>query len=163
MDSLRAFWQSYLASLPNLPDSAPDPAPSPPEAWGFGDSPAMADKLGALVANGTKTATCGMLWEYEADGEPLPEVGDLSIILDGAGQPLCLIETTEVAIRPFNEVDAQFAYDEGEGERTLAHWRRAHWAFFTRSGARIGREISETMPLVCERFRVVHKHTAYSD
>ncbi|EJV9563620.1 ASCH domain-containing protein, partial [Cronobacter sakazakii] len=27
-------------------------------AWGFGDSPHMADELGALVAHGTKRASC---------------------------------------------------------------------------------------------------------
>ena len=85
-----------------------------------------------------------------------PQVGELSIILDGADQPLCVVETTEVAVRPFNKVDAQFARDEGEGDRTLAYWRQAHERFFTRSLASMGRKFSETMPLVCERFRVVY-------
>ena len=156
MSDIQSFWQAYLDTLPASPDRALfDPA-APPEAWGFGDSPQMADELGALVQNATKTATCSALWEHEFDGEPLPQVGELSIILDGAEHALCLIETTEVTIRPFNEVDAQFARDEGEGDRTLAYWRQAHERFFTRSLAPTGREFSETMPLVCERFRMMY-------
>ena len=115
----------------------------------------MANELGRLVRDGTKTATCGLLWEYEHEGEPLPEVGELGIVLDGDGEPLCLIETTEVHVLPFDQVDAEHAHAEGEGDRTLAYWRDAHWRFFSRLCQKIDRVPSETMPLVCERFRVV--------
>ena len=152
MTDVQTFWQAYLDTLPHTPH----PAPPAPEAWSFGDSPQMANELGDLVLRGIKTATCSALWEYEADGESLPQANELSIILDGDEQPLCVVETTEVAIRPFNEVDAQFARDEGEGDRSLIYWRRAHERFFTRSLASSDREFSETMPLVCERFRVVY-------
>jgi uncharacterized protein YhfF len=126
-----------------------------PPAWGFGDGPEMAGDLGRLVYEGTKTATCSSLWEMEHDGEPVPRPGDLSIILDGLDNPLCIIETTEVEVKPFDAVDNAFAYDEGEGDRSLAHWRAVHWRFFSRSLQAIGRAPEETMPLVCERFRVV--------
>lgn len=117
----------------------------------------MADDLGGLVQRGIKTATCSLLWEYEADDEPLPRVGEMSIVTDGEGHPLCLIEITEVEVKPFDQVEAQFAYDEGEGDRSLASWRDAHWQFFARLCETLGREPSATMPLVCERFRVLFK------
>ena len=44
-------------------------------AEGWGDSPQMADELGALIAAGTKTATCSALWEYEAKGNLCPKPG----------------------------------------------------------------------------------------
>ncbi len=156
MTDAQSFWQAYLNTFDDPRDPMRHNPQPPPEAWGFGDSPQMADDLGALVASGVKRATCGALWEYEFENEPLPQVGDLSIVLDGAKRPLCIIKITEVTIRPFNEVDAQFAYDEGEGDRTLEDWRRGHERFFTRSLADINREFGETMPLVCERFRVVY-------
>ncbi len=148
---IQAYWQAYLSTLP-----ANAEMPTRYEAWGFGDSSTMANDLGALVKSGTKTATCSLLWEYEFDGDPLPKVGEHSIILDGKGEPLCIIETIEVETKPYIEVDAQFAYDEGEGDRSLAFWREAHWRFFSRSCDRIGRTIDERMPLICERFRVVY-------
>jgi uncharacterized protein YhfF len=148
---VEGFWAAYLASLPE-----PVRAPAAYEAWSFGDDPAMADDLADLVLRGLKTATASLLWEYQADGDPLPQVGEYSVILDGAGVPVCIIQTTEIEIKPFNQVDAQFAYDEGEGDRSLATWREDHWSFFSRACERIGRELSETMPVVCERFRLVY-------
>jgi uncharacterized protein YhfF len=147
-----SFWKAFLESLSDK-ERFPEEMP---EAWGFGDSPEMAEDLGRLVFARIKTATCSAVWEYEADNEPQPQVGDLGIVTDGQGDPLCIIETVEVTIRPYNQVDAQFAYDEGEGDRSLAYWRAAHLDFFSRSLARIGHEFSETMPLICERFRVVY-------
>jgi uncharacterized protein YhfF len=152
-ERIDTFWQRYLATLP---------ATSPTRneqyvAEGWGDSPRMADELGVLIASGTKTATCSALWEYEAEGEPLPSVGLKTIVLDGNGDPLCIVETTEVKIRPYDEVDARFAYEEGEGDRSLAYWRDAHWRYFSRTLPNVGREPTTEMPLVCERFRVIYK------
>jgi uncharacterized protein YhfF len=45
----------------------------------------------------------------------LPEAGLKTIVLDGSGDPLCIVETTEVQVRPYDEVDARFAYEEGGG------------------------------------------------
>lgn len=149
------FWLAYLATLP--PGDQPPP---PPEAWSFGDNPALADELAALVLAGIKTATCSALWEYEAEGEPLPQPGQLSIILGGAGQPLAVVETVEVALKPFDQVDAAFAYDEGEDDRSLASWRREHQRYFTRTLAAIDRQFDEAMPLICERFRVLFSQPA---
>ena len=125
-------------------------------AEGWGDSPRTADELGALIADGTKTATCSALWEYEAEGEPVPEIGLKTVVLDGKGDPLCIVETTEVQVRPYDQVDAQFAYEEGEGNRSLAYWREVHWGLFSRTLPSIGKEPNVDMPLVCERFRVIY-------
>ena len=148
---IEAFWQQYLATLP-----AGGTLPSMTSAWSFGDSPRLADELVGLVLAGLKTATCGALWEYEAEGEPVQQIGQLSVVLDGAGRPMCVVETAEVEIRPYNQVDAQFASEEGEGDRSLDFWREAHRRFFTRTLPLVGREFSEDMPLVCERFRVIY-------
>ena len=146
------FWQAYLRSLP---ETHGNDGMTSPASWHFGDNEQMADELGALVTQGTKTATCSLLWEYESGGDPLPEPGELSIITDGKNNPLCLIETVEVTIRPFNTMDAGFASDEGEGDRSLAYWQEVHWRYFSRICESIGKTPAETMPLVCERFRVI--------
>jgi uncharacterized protein YhfF len=97
------------------------------------------------------------LWAFEAEGSSIPTVGLLTIVLGGNKEPLCIIETTEVEIRPFNEVDAQFAYEEGEDDRTLESWRREHWIFYARVLPRdYGLQSAEDMPLICERFQVVY-------
>lgn len=83
--------------------------------------------------------------------------GELSIVLDGAGLPLWIIETTQLRIVPYDQVDTGFAYDEGEGDRSLTYRREAHWRFFSRTCRAINREVLPSMPLVCERFKVVNK------
>lgn len=118
--------------------------------WSFGDNPKLADELLALVLAGKKTATCGALWQYEADGTPMPKPGELSVVLDGSKTPRCVIETTEIEIKPFDKVDAQFAHDEGEGDQSYAYWRKAHEAYFRRQGP-----FSPDMLVVCERFRLI--------
>ena len=150
---IRQYWDSFLATLPS--DSPYREKTYVAE--GFGDHPKLADELGTLVVSGIKTGTCSALWEWEAEGNPIPEVGLISIVLNGAGEPICIIETTEVAQRYFNEVNEDFARSEGEGDLTLRYWREAHTMFFSRVLSKLGREFSEDMPLVCERFQVIHK------
>lgn len=122
----------------------------------FGDSPQMADDLLVPILQGIKTATCSSLWEWEHENEAPLVPGTIAAIIDGSGNARCIIETHEVIPTPYNEVDAQFAYDEGEGDRTLEYWRIAHWEFFSRTLPRIGKQPTQTMPLLCERFRVIY-------
>jgi uncharacterized protein YhfF len=96
------------------------------------------------------------MWGLEQIGEPSPKVGEVAVVVDGEGQPLCIIEVTEVEIKPFNAVDEQFAFEYGEGERTLADWRSDNWEYLARWCAEIGRVPSETMPLGCQRFRLLY-------
>jgi uncharacterized protein YhfF len=149
--AVTAFWQAYLTRLPE----AHPHHHAGYKVWSFGDSPALADELLRLVLDGVKTATAGSLWEHEAENEAIPEVGGLSIVLDGRGMPACILETVEVFIRPFNEIPAEFAYDEGEDERTLESWRREHQKYWTRALAVIGRTFSPDMPVVAERFKLI--------
>jgi uncharacterized protein YhfF len=119
--------------------------------FAFGDNPALADELLALVFSGRKTATCGALRDYAAGtGDPMPAVGRRDVVLDGKGRRAAVIETVEVMIRRFDEVDDAFARQEGEGDLTLADWRRAHQTYFGRNGG-----FSPDMELVCERFRLI--------
>lgn len=152
-EEIESYWQKFLSILP--PDSPYRTRTYTTESWG--DSPEMADELGDLILRDIKTATCSALWEWEAEGKPLPQEGQLTIVLDGRGQLLCIVETTEVTIRKYNEVDDNFAQAEGEGDFSLDYWREAHRKFFSRTLPKIGREFSEDMPLVCERFQVIYK------
>ena len=126
-------------------------------AWAFGDNPALAGELGRLVVQGIKTATASLEQEYQPAGdELLPKPGDLSVVLGGDHKPLCIIETIEIRILPFGQVDPQFAYDEGEGDRSLAFWRSEHTTYFGRVCQQFGCTLNDELPVVCERFQVVY-------
>jgi len=115
------------------------------ETFSFGDSSDLADELARLVLAGVKRATC-----WAASDGMLTEVGKRMVMLSGSGHPLAIVETVELSQRRFNEVDAAFAYEEGEGDRSLAFWQSAHRKYFGRRG-----QFEEDMLLYCERFRLV--------
>ena len=109
------------------------------------------------MVGGTKRATAGAVAEYEADGDPLPTPGDLWIATDGSMRPRALLETTEVRVGPLSSVDEQFAWDEGEGDRTRQWWLDAHARYFTRAFARLGQEFHPHIAVVFERFVVRYR------
>ncbi|MDZ5610472.1 ASCH domain-containing protein [Bacillus pseudomycoides] len=126
--------------------------PQSVSAWQFGASP---DYLAQLVIDGVKTATCSGHIFYELDNEPLPRINDYSIILNSHDEPVAIIKTIEVTVTPMNEVSEEFAIAEGEADRTYDYWRKVHIKFFTEELHKIGREFSEDMLLVCERFELI--------
>jgi uncharacterized protein YhfF len=147
-----AFWQEYLATLP---EDAKQHRLSY-TVWDFADTPEAATRVGHLVRLGIKTATSSLMWGLEQSGEPLPQVGEVAVVVDGQGEPLCIIEVIEIAIKPFHAIDEQFAFAYGEGKRTLVDWRSDNWDYLARWCARIGRVPSETMLLGCQRFRLLY-------
>ncbi|SKC65610.1 ASCH domain-containing protein [Krasilnikoviella flava] len=127
-----------------------------PSAWAFGDSPGLADELLALVLGGRKTAAASLVVEFEDVADPVPAAGDLSIVLDGQGEPRALIRTTQVEIVPFAEVTAVHASLEGEGDRTVEAWRTEHERAWRGTLESLGREFDPSMLVVCERFTVLY-------
>lgn len=115
------------------------------ETFSFGDGPELADELLALVLQGKKRATC---WA-ESQGLMGAAVGKAMIALDSAKRPRVVLRTIELVQRRFDEVDDAFAYDEGEGDRSLAFWREAHERYFRRLNV-----FEPNMTLWCERFHV---------
>lgn len=145
------FWKAFALT------QAADPTARFFEAFHFDDNEPSADELANLVLTGTKRATAGLVWSFENAAMPLPKVGDLSVVTNWAGTPMCVIETQRVDILPFEEVSAEFAATEGEGDGSLQYWQQAHRAYFERECQRIGREPSARMPVVCERFAVIYR------
>ncbi|WP_276258783.1 ASCH domain-containing protein [Haloglomus litoreum] len=147
---VRHLFEAYRGSLP--PEGRPDLA----GAFSFGDTPALADTLADLVCVGEKTATAEAKWTVEAAGEPLPEPGDHWVVLDGDGEPRCVIRTERVEVVPFVDVTPDHAAAEGESDGSLASWRLAHVRYYQRTLPE-GRSFDPEMPVVCERFRVVYR------
>lgn len=147
--AITEFWARARQTLPGLPEKQT-------VAWSFGATPKHADELLDLVLEGTKTGTASSLWDHHATDEPIPYVGEHSIILDGLGRPRSIIETYDVQIVPFNEVTEEHAHAEGEGDRTLQAWQEIHREFWKKySESPTG--FRDDMPVVCERFRVIYR------
>ena len=123
---------------------------------GYGDSQALSESLLALIRSGRKRAGTGLLWAYEHDHDDVPRTGDIEIVVDHVNRPAFVTRITSAKVVPFGEVTAEYAAIEGEGDGSLEYWREAHWAFFSRECARIGREATEAMPVVCSTFEVLN-------
>ena len=150
MMNVTEFWAEARAAVPRLPTDVPHED----RVWGFGATRGHADELLGLVLAGVKTGTASYVWEYEADGEALPEPGGFDIVLDGSAVPRAVIETVSIEVVPFDQVTEEHARAEGEDDRTLDSWRRIHREFFEEH-VDVGRPFADDMPMVCERFRVV--------
>ena len=94
-ENIIAFWSDFTITIRDVDESRFY------EAFCFGDSEVLADELAALVLAGTKRATAGSLWSYEASGRSPPTVGALSVVTNWAGTPLCVIETQSVEVGAF--------------------------------------------------------------
>ena len=123
------------------------------EAWSFSEVP---DKLAGLVLQKIKTATCSAYDLYQINHEPLPKAGDYSIILNSKEEAVCIIQTTKVYVAEFKDVSDEQAYKEGEGDRTLAYWRKVHENFLINELASVNKTFSQNTKVVCEEFEVVY-------
>ncbi|WP_336049504.1 ASCH domain-containing protein [Streptomyces sp. CA2R101] len=128
----------------------------------------LRDRLVSAVLSGAKTATTGLLTEYECGEEPLPSAGQRSAVPDSAGRPAAVIELTGVRVVRLAEVDRAHARAEGEGHTTVATWRAAHEAFW--HGPDVRKElgdpdftVDDDTPVVLETFRIVERLDSGSD
>ena len=149
---IKQFWKSFEADIGH------DASSRFYESFHFDDNETNANALGDLVFQGQKRATAGLLWKNEINHKPIPKVGDLSVVTNWQQEPLCMIETTQVEIVPYEQVSEAFAAVEGEGDGTLRFWREVHWLYFSRECQRLGKEPSLRMPIICERFKVVYPY-----
>jgi uncharacterized protein YhfF len=129
--------------------------PGPTRVDGYGDSPALSESLLDLIRQGRKRAGTGLLWAYEADGDQIPRTGDIEIVVTHRGEPVFVTRLASVTIVPYCGVTAEYAAIEGEGDGSLAHWRDAHWEYFSRECRRIGRQPAQDMPVICSVFEVL--------
>lgn len=102
------------------------------------------ERLAALIIAGRKRAT---VWNANEGCETAPGMLWTVTVAD---QPVAVIETISVAQRRFDDIDNDFANEEGEGDKSLAYWRSVHEDFFRKEG-----HFAPTMMLWCEHFRLI--------
>ena len=90
----------------------------------------LRDQLVAAIVAGEKTTTTGLVVDYERAGDPLPRPGLRQAVVDSAGRPVAVIETTAVKVMRLGDVGLEHALGEGEGYTSVAGWRAAHERFW---------------------------------
>ncbi|WP_376765709.1 ASCH domain-containing protein [Agromyces agglutinans] len=106
------------------------------------------------MLDGAKRATASLVAEFAIEGQPLPRIGGHWIACDSTGRPRVILRSIELRIARFGDVDAAFAYDEGEDDRTLESWRENHRRYWQRVAPTLGFEWTEQHEIVLERFEV---------
>ncbi|AIY81703.1 ASCH domain-containing protein [Clostridium botulinum] len=150
--SINKMWKNYL----NLIGENEFTTKLEYNSWSFGDNEALANELVELVLKGEKTATTSLYYLYELETEVLPKEEQLAIITDFSGNAKCIIKTKHVNVLPFSKVKAEFAFKEGEGDKSLEYWKKGHIDFFNRGLKDFNKEFSEDMLVVCEEFEVIY-------
>lgn len=143
------FWREYVDGLPHDPDG--------PVSASCAGGPELADRLADLYLSGRKTAGSGLVEDYTAEGDPLPQVGDHWIVLGSDLRPRCILRTVRVETHPFPEVPERIAVAEGEGDLSLEYWRREHERFFRPHLADWGLSDIADATVVTEFFELVHR------
>ena len=115
------------------------------------------DNYTAWTFGGDPDATCSLGRVYELTGEPIPALGEYSVILNSRQEAVCVIRTTCLRLIPFCQVDAALAAREGEGDLSLAYWQRVHRDFFEKELAPYGERFDEGMELIFEEFELVYE------
>ncbi|WP_417478969.1 ASCH domain-containing protein [Maricaulis maris] len=139
-----SYWQAFCEATGH--DRPPE------DVFAFGDSPGLADELLALVLADRKKATASHSRWHELGEEPLPKPGDLALVLDGRGEPACIIRTSRVDRHPIKDTTEEFAWAEGEGDRSLSWWMDAHITYWTREAAREGYAFNTGQDAIFHRF-----------
>lgn len=142
-----AFWEDYRLAR-HVPQQGYD-------VCRMGSDPNMANELLALILRGPKRATACLLRDVEAGGEMMARTGGHVVVLDGHDRPHAIWRTKTVEVKPLNEVDEAFAWDEGEGARTREDWLAMHKRYFAAKAVREGFAFDDRMPAVFERFALV--------
>lgn len=143
------FWEEFCQNNDEINHETPY------QVWFFGNSSEMARELARLVLQGKKTATASLFEFNKLHPESAPIDKGYSVVTDFEGNPLGVIQTTEIRHLPFDEVDAGFASDEGEGDQSLEYWRDVHWRYFTKEAAENDLEFNEKSLICCERFKLL--------
>lgn len=156
-ESVRGIWNAYCSTIQE------DRSADFYEQFHFHDNEQGALKLAQLVLKGVKRGSAGLVWTYEHKQKRPPWPGSLSVMTDWHGTPLCIIETKKIETVPFEEVTAEFAAIEGEGDGSLRYWREGHWNYFTRECEELGKTPDPRRLVFCEQFDVVFIPSPHRD
>ncbi|WP_425309574.1 ASCH domain-containing protein [Ammonicoccus fulvus] len=147
----RRFWREYVDTL--SPENRPDGS----VIAACPGSPDIADQLIDLYLSGKKIAGSGLVEDYSRAGDPLPKIGDHWIALGSDGDPRCILRTVDVETHLFKDVPERIAVAEGEGDLSLAYWKRAHAEHFRPHLSRWGVTDIEQATVITEFFALAHR------
>ncbi len=126
-----------------------------PNAFYFCENKNDADDCAELVVKKIKQATSPSVWWFQKNNINFPEIGGLAIVTNWNNEPKAIIKTKKVAIVKFKEIKASYAFIEGEGDKSLAYWKKVHWDYYTNEMKEFSESPTEEMEILCEYFETI--------
>ena len=149
MISITDFWEDFQRNNPQYLTI------EKPQFFYFGDNKTDADDCAQLVVLKIKQATSPSLWWFTEHNEALPQIGDLSIVTDWESNPKAIIKTIKVEIAKFKDITPEYAFIEGEGDKSLAYWKKVHWEYYKNEMKEFIAFPNLEMEIVCEYFETI--------
>ena len=147
--SARNMWGDYLDK--HLEDAFHEA----PKTIHFFDNEKDANESVKLVNKGIKKATSDSLIAIQCRNEKLPKIGDFTVVTDWNGKAQCIVKTIKVQLKPFFSINEQYAKIEGEGDKSLTHWKKIYLEYYTKELKVFRRVPNESMIVVCQEFEKV--------
>ena len=113
-----------------------------------------ANESATLVQQGDKHTRSSLHALYEYEEKELPKVDDLSIVTDYEKNPVAIIQTTDVFVKPFNEIDESYA--RLDGNKSLETWKKLYKERFEQDVKQSKIEFNENSLIVCEIFKTIY-------
>lgn len=148
--SEQLYWDRYLAGL-----SADERPQAPFVEAAYAGGVKSTDFLIDLYLKGRKNAGSSLAQDFLSAGEPLPKPGNFWIVLDSKNEPRLLLRTVATETHRFKDVPESVAQAEGEGDRSLAHWRNVHRRVFREDTERLGISDVDEADVITEHFEVL--------
>lgn len=124
-----------------------------PRVIHLADNEADAEKQLGLVISGGKRAVSHALLGLQLRKEPLPKIGDFTVLTDWKGKARCIIRTVAVRLTPLFSIRSSYA--KLDGYSSIDEWKAAQWEYYTRELLPFDRVPRESMIVVCEVFEKV--------
>jgi len=124
-----------------------------PRVIKLGDNEQEAEAQLKLVLSGKKRVISHSLLGLQLRKEPLPKIGDFTVLTSWDGKARCIIRTVAVRLTPFFSIRSSYTKMDGNG--SLDAWKESQWGYYTRELEPFDRVPRESMIVVCEIFEKV--------
>mgnify|MGYP003522197573 FL=1 len=149
MSLISIYWKEFQLKNPEYKNM------NEPQSFYFCDNKKEADECAELVMKKIKQATSPSVWWFEKNKEEIPKIGDIAIVTNWNKEPKAIIRTKKVEIVKFKNITPEYAFIEGEGNKTLEHWKKVHWGYYTNEMHKFNEKPNEEMKIVCEYFETI--------
>ncbi|MCI8608601.1 MAG: ASCH domain-containing protein [Firmicutes bacterium] len=151
-NSPQILWEDFSKNRSELRDY-------PYEIWKFVENTEYRKNTIARIFYGDICGESYSVDYFEANGQPLPQVGQYHVVCDMVGKAYFVVETVAVTQCTFETITPALARIEGCS--SIEQWKRFFGEKYQRLCERMEIEFSDTFPLLFEEFKIVYIDEKY--